>query len=70
MLLSDEERTGPDDADFDSSNAEDASDRVNAKKASKRIFIDRIARDLVNSSNQVDKRLLKLHKFVANSTEP
>ena len=69
MLLSDEERTSQEDAGFDSSNAEDASGRINTEKTSKHIFIDRIARDLLNSSDQVDKRLLKLHKFVANSSE-
>ena len=66
-MLSDEETTSSDDADYDSSYTE--SDRGNTKKVSKHTFTDRIARDLFNSSDQVDKRLLKLHKFIANSSE-
>ena len=39
------------------------------KKTSKTIFTDRIAVDLVNSRDKVDKRLLKLHKIASDSTQ-
>ena len=43
--------------------------RVSKKKTSKSIFVDCIARNLVNSHDIVDKRMLKLHKIVSNSSK-
>ena len=39
------------------------------KKTSLSTFTDRIAKDLINSHNKVDKRMLKLHKIVETSYE-
>jgi len=40
---------------------------VNTKQTSKSIFTDRIAKDLLNSHNKVNNRLLKLHRIANNS---
>ena len=39
------------------------SDNEKGKKTKRSIFTDRIAKDLINSHDKVDQRLLKLHKF-------
>ena len=41
-------------------------DEGDKRQTSKSIFTDRIAKDLINSRNKVDIRLLKLHKIAEN----
>ena len=45
------------------------SDTEKDKKTNKSIFTDRIAKDLFNSRDKVDQRILKLHKFTAEKTQ-
>ena len=45
------------------------SDKEKGKKTSKSIFTDMIAKDLINSHEKVDQRLLKLHKFATGQTQ-
>ena len=45
------------------------SDSEKDKKTNKSIFTDRIAKDLINSHDKVDRRLLKLHKFATGPTQ-
>ena len=49
----------------------DGSENVNEKdkKSNRSIFSDRIAKDLINSHDKVDQRLLKLHKFTTGPTQ-
>ena len=42
---------------------------VDKQQMNKNIFVDRIARGLVNSHDIVDKRILNLHKIVAHSSK-
>ena len=42
---------------------------VDKQQMNKNIFVDRIARGLVNSHDIVDKRMLKLHKIVAHPSK-
>ena len=53
------------DEDSDGSKSESDKD----KQTNKSIFTDRIAKDLFNSRDKVDQRLLKLHKFAAGPTQ-
>ena len=45
------------------------SDNEKGKKTKRSIFTDRIAKDLINSHDKVDQRLLKLHKFATGPTQ-
>ena len=44
------------------------SDNEKGKKNNRSIFSDRIAKDLINSHDKVDQRLLKLHKMTTGPT--
>ena len=45
------------------------SDSEKGQKTNRSIFTDRIAKDLINSHDKVDRRLLKLHKFATGPTQ-
>ena len=45
------------------------SDSERGKKTNRSIFTGRIAKDLINSHDKVDQRLLKLHKFATGPTQ-
>ena len=51
----------------DSAGSKSESDKN--KQTNKSIFSDRIAKDLLNSRDIVDQRLLKLHKFASRPTQ-
>ena len=53
--------------DSDLSHSENDIDIDDNKQTSKSIITDRIAKDLVNSRDPVDRRLLKIHKIFAVS---
>ena len=53
--------------DSDLSHSENDIDIDDNKQTSKSIITDRIAKDLVNSRDPVDRRLLKIHKIFAIS---
>ena len=53
--------------DSDISYSENDEDLVSKKQTSKSIYAGRIAKNLINSKDKVDKRMLKLHKILENS---
>ena len=53
--------------DEDSDGSE--SDKEKGKKTNRSIFSDRIAKDLINSHDKVDHRLLKMHKITTGPTQ-
>ena len=53
----------------DSSNSENDEAQASKKQTNKSLYTDKIAKNLVNSHDKVDQRMLKLHKIVENSQE-
>ena len=47
----------------------DEKDFKGKDRTNKSIYTDRIAKDLINSHDKVDKRMLKLHKIAENSSK-
>ena len=51
----------------DISYSENDGELANKKQTSKSIYAGKIAKNLINSQNKIDKRMLKLHKILENS---
>ena len=65
LVYDDEMAVKHDESDFSAS--EDEENQDIKKKTNKSIYRDKIAKNLVNSHDKVDKRMLKIHRIVEKS---